>query len=273
MNGAKASRLKNLMLGDYVTVYNLLSILYNLGATHSFISYNSINKLSFPTCLLSFNLLVSTLITTHVVTSNYARKILIFLNSKDTRFTSTNKAKVALEEGTYGYMILSFLEVKDSVEVVMNFPKVFLEEVSNLLDTDRGGQDKLAKDMGQILRESLHGPLTRGRLKKLEAEAKCLWKRTPQVHIASVNAKADALSESREKVTSSKVDRGTGKDSYKSPKGSSKHSQKSQHDEKVVLNVYQITKANYSIVNPRSFFSRTQCVLNVFRYGVNRSKI
>ncbi|RDX93736.1 hypothetical protein CR513_23959, partial [Mucuna pruriens] len=31
--------------------------------------------------------------------------------------------------------------------------------------------------------------------------------------------------------------------------------------------------AGLSIVNPRSFFSRTQCVLNVFRCGVNRSKI
>ncbi|RDY09803.1 hypothetical protein CR513_05781, partial [Mucuna pruriens] len=28
----------------------------------------------------------------------------------------------------------------------------------------------------------------------------------------------------------------------------------------VVLHAYQITKANYSIANPRSFFSRTQCV-------------
>ncbi|RDX57967.1 hypothetical protein CR513_62756, partial [Mucuna pruriens] len=31
---------------------------------------------------------------------------------------------------------------------------------------------------------------------------------------------------------------------------------------KVVLSSYQITKSNYSIANPRSFFSRTQCVQN-----------
>ncbi|RDY14435.1 hypothetical protein CR513_00509, partial [Mucuna pruriens] len=37
---------------------------------------------------------------------------------------------------------------------------------------DQGGQDTPAKNMGQTSRESLQGPLTKGRLKKLETEVK-----------------------------------------------------------------------------------------------------
>ncbi|RDY05236.1 putative mitochondrial protein, partial [Mucuna pruriens] len=37
-------------------------------------------------------------------------------------------------------------------------------------DTNQEGQDKRTKDVGQTLEECLHGPLTKGRLKKLEAE-------------------------------------------------------------------------------------------------------
>ncbi|RDY12263.1 hypothetical protein CR513_02963, partial [Mucuna pruriens] len=67
MSGAVAFRSKNLVLGEYITTGELLVVLYDLGATHSFISYDCAHKLSLPTYLLSFDLLVSTPTATPVV--------------------------------------------------------------------------------------------------------------------------------------------------------------------------------------------------------------
>ncbi|RDX87064.1 hypothetical protein CR513_31521, partial [Mucuna pruriens] len=68
---------------------------------------------------------------------------------------------------------VEFIELTEPV-----IPEDTLEDILESLifyivfgnDTNRGGQDKPTKDMGQTSRESLRGTLTRAMLKKLEAE-------------------------------------------------------------------------------------------------------
>ncbi|RDY00075.1 hypothetical protein CR513_16781, partial [Mucuna pruriens] len=66
----EASGSQNVMLGECIIVDNLLYVLYDSYATHSIISYDYVNKLSLLTCLLFFDLLVSTPTTTLAITSS-----------------------------------------------------------------------------------------------------------------------------------------------------------------------------------------------------------
>ncbi|RDX82633.1 hypothetical protein CR513_36553, partial [Mucuna pruriens] len=69
MNGAKA---------PWGTSY----IYSDSRATHSFISYNYANRLSLPTCLLSFDILVSTSTTSLAVTSSMCLNYHIVVNGR-----------------------------------------------------------------------------------------------------------------------------------------------------------------------------------------------
>ncbi|RDX69199.1 hypothetical protein CR513_51723, partial [Mucuna pruriens] len=127
MNGAKDSRSKNLVLGECIIVNNLLFVLYDLGATHSFILYDCVNRLSLPTRILSFDLLVSTPIATLVTCPivvhgcNYNENLIcLLLSSLDTLIFPS------LED--IGFITTN----QDFVEVARDFPKVFLEEVLDL---------------------------------------------------------------------------------------------------------------------------------------------
>ncbi|RDX97583.1 hypothetical protein CR513_19637, partial [Mucuna pruriens] len=121
---------------ECIIASNLLYVLYDLGVTYSFISYDYVNGKCFPTCLLSFDVLVSmptatlcfqTLIiidghsykadlicppwsyldvilgmdwlSSYHILIDCARKALILPNLKDTGFIITNQTKTALEEG------------------------------------------------------------------------------------------------------------------------------------------------------------------------------
>ncbi|RDY03618.1 hypothetical protein CR513_12773, partial [Mucuna pruriens] len=153
MSGAEASKFEDLIWGECDLAGNLLSVLFNLGTNNSFISYGCVYRLGLPTYPLTFDLLVSTLTTTPIATSvlcancptinghsyrmsyphRLCQKTLIYPNPKDTEFITANQAQTALEEGARGYMILSFMEVTndldlDFVAVVKDFPKVFPED-------------------------------------------------------------------------------------------------------------------------------------------------
>ncbi|RDX66916.1 hypothetical protein CR513_54265, partial [Mucuna pruriens] len=119
MNGVEAFGYKILILGERITL----------------VSYDFV----MGTIQLSFNTYRYSLITSStcsnypiVVNGHNARKTLIFPNLEDTRFIIVNQTKVALKEKSQGYMVLSFLEVKDFLEV-------FRKEMPNLPPPTKGG--------------------------------------------------------------------------------------------------------------------------------------
>jgi len=68
MSRAKAIKSKDLIQNDYDIADNLLTVLFDLGATHSFISLDCEDRLGLP-IFFSFDFLVSTPTSTSVETS------------------------------------------------------------------------------------------------------------------------------------------------------------------------------------------------------------
>jgi hypothetical protein len=60
LNGAEASQSEDLIQGNCDMSGNLLTVLYDSGATHSFISMDRVNQLNLPITTLPFNLIIST---------------------------------------------------------------------------------------------------------------------------------------------------------------------------------------------------------------------
>ncbi|RDX88371.1 hypothetical protein CR513_30041, partial [Mucuna pruriens] len=152
MNRAKVLKSNNLILGEYEIAANLLSVLLDLGVTHFFISYACVDRLSLPTSLLYFDLLVSSLIVTLVATFVMCQGCPFI----DFGFITTNQDEATLDEGEHGYMILSFLEVKNYSDIdCVAIAKVFLKSnVSSTIQDDANRVGKVEPRSRRVVGES-----------------------------------------------------------------------------------------------------------------------
>ncbi|XP_027337104.1 uncharacterized protein LOC113850757 [Abrus precatorius] len=83
MNELEASKSDDLIRGKCIIKYRLLAILFNFGATHSFISVNCVGCLGLPVSLLPYDLTVSTPIAKPVVTSSVCLSCSVMVHGSD----------------------------------------------------------------------------------------------------------------------------------------------------------------------------------------------
>jgi len=77
-----ASRSDSLVRGIYFILGTQLSVLFDSGATHSFISIDFVKKLNLPVRELNFELVVSTLTKGIIVTSSVCAECPVIINER-----------------------------------------------------------------------------------------------------------------------------------------------------------------------------------------------
>ncbi|XP_020240109.1 uncharacterized protein LOC109818963 [Cajanus cajan] len=122
---------------------NDISILFDSGASYSFISYECVTRLNLVVSSLCVDLVVSTpasgmdWLSANRILIDCSKKRLIFPTVEQERFISSGQVDGLLKGGALGFMILSFISVKNekllnSIDVVREFPEVFPDDVLGL---------------------------------------------------------------------------------------------------------------------------------------------
>ncbi|XP_020239398.1 uncharacterized protein LOC109818365 [Cajanus cajan] len=141
LTGAEPKTSSELVNGKGKADGNDISILFDYGASHSFISYECVARLSLVVSSLRVDLVVSTPASGSFLTSeDFDRLFIEEINLptvEQERFISSGQVDGLLKGGALGFMILSFISLENekllnSIDVVRDFPKVFPDDVSGL---------------------------------------------------------------------------------------------------------------------------------------------
>ncbi|XP_004491307.1 uncharacterized protein [Cicer arietinum] len=168
LSGAGASEKDNLIQGTCLISDTPLFVLFDCGATHSFVSLDCVRRLGLHVSRLPYELIVNTPTSDSVDTSSVCLDISIHVCGRDFRADlvclplrlvdvilgmdwlsanrvrrdkpsniSTNQVKALLKEDAQLYMILASLEFEEKVvirdvPIVCEFPEVFPEDVTSL---------------------------------------------------------------------------------------------------------------------------------------------
>ncbi|XP_020209473.1 uncharacterized protein LOC109794435 [Cajanus cajan] len=143
LTGAEAETSSVLVKGKGKADGNDISILFDSGASHSFISYECVGRLNLVVSSLCVDLVVSTpasgmdWLSANRILIDCSEKRLIFPTVEQERFISSGQVDGLLEGEALGFMILSFISVENekllnSIDVVREFPEVFLDDVPGL---------------------------------------------------------------------------------------------------------------------------------------------
>nr|KYP51484.1 Transposon Ty3-G Gag-Pol polyprotein [Cajanus cajan] len=146
LTGAEASTSSNLVKGKGRASGKDVMILFDSGASHSFISYACAARLGIPVCDLGLRLLVSTPASASVVTSELCadcpivvneRRRLIFPQVEEELLISAGQAESLLRDGAECCLLLAALSVETErviyeIDVVRDFAEVFPDEVPRL---------------------------------------------------------------------------------------------------------------------------------------------
>ncbi|XP_020233469.1 uncharacterized protein LOC109813653 [Cajanus cajan] len=124
LTDAEAETSSELVKGKGKADGNDISILFDSGDSHSFISYECVARLNLVVSSLCVDLVVSTPASGSVLTS-------------EERFISSGQVDGLLKGGALGFMILSFISVENekllnSIDIVREFPEVFPDDVPGL---------------------------------------------------------------------------------------------------------------------------------------------
>nr|KYP72696.1 Retrotransposable element Tf2 [Cajanus cajan] len=141
LTGAEASTSSDLVKGKGKAAGKDVMILFDSGATHSFISYACVAILGMPVCDLGLRLLVSTPASASVIASELcvdcANKRLIFPQEENELLISAGQAESLLRDGAECCLLLATMSVETErvladIEVVRNFAEVFPDEIPGL---------------------------------------------------------------------------------------------------------------------------------------------
>ncbi|XP_029130694.1 uncharacterized protein LOC109815756 [Cajanus cajan] len=141
--GTEAKTSSELVKGKGKADGNDISILFDSGASHSFISYECVARLNLVVSSLCVDLVVSTSasgmdwLSANRILIDCSEKRLIFPTVEQERFISSGQVDGLLKGGALGFMILSFISVENemllnSIDVVRDFPDVFPDDVLGL---------------------------------------------------------------------------------------------------------------------------------------------
>ncbi|XP_073225645.1 uncharacterized protein [Cicer arietinum] len=148
INGQGTFRPNESFQGECEISGNILTVLFDSGATHSFISMDCVKLLELSVTTLLFDLSITTVLD-KTLTSNmacmhcpivvlkYGRKIVIFPNPELSKFLSAHEIKVSLKEGDMEIFSLASVGVThdakiEDVLVIKDFSDVFLMDVPGL---------------------------------------------------------------------------------------------------------------------------------------------
>ncbi|XP_020236380.1 uncharacterized protein LOC109815959 [Cajanus cajan] len=143
LTSAEAETSSELVKGKGKADGNDISILFDSGASHSFISYECVARLNLVVSSLCVDLVISTpasgmdWLSANRILIDCSEKRLIFSTIGQERFISSGQVGGLLKGGALGFMILSFISVENekllnSIDVVRDFPEVFPDDVPGL---------------------------------------------------------------------------------------------------------------------------------------------
>ncbi|XP_019431098.1 PREDICTED: uncharacterized protein LOC109338343 [Lupinus angustifolius] len=139
MSGAEVGANEDLIQGTCNVNESPLSVLFNSGATHSFIAIDVVNRLALPVVCLPHDLLVSTPTSEPVIVKTivFSEPIESSKPNYEANNTSANEMEKLLKNGTQVFMMLAALEKEgraeiQSLPVVRDFSKVFPEDIPGL---------------------------------------------------------------------------------------------------------------------------------------------
>ncbi|XP_020209535.1 uncharacterized protein LOC109794501, partial [Cajanus cajan] len=115
---------------------NDISILFDSGASYSFISYECVARLMCGSSRFYFNFRMDWLSANRILIDCSERR-LIFPTVEHERFIYSGQVDGLLKGGALGFMILSFISLENekllnSIDVVRDFPVVFPDDVPGL---------------------------------------------------------------------------------------------------------------------------------------------
>ncbi|XP_027903660.1 uncharacterized protein LOC114163554 [Vigna unguiculata] len=131
MTGAEAASSSNLVMGRCMIAGESLCVLYDSGATHSFVSIACVERLGLPVRELQCELVVST------PASDCREKRLLFPDSEELELVSRQGVVKEIQGGAQCFIIFTRMEVGEKegtsvIPVVHEFENVFPDEVLGL---------------------------------------------------------------------------------------------------------------------------------------------
>ncbi|XP_052726148.1 uncharacterized protein LOC108322100 [Vigna angularis] len=148
LTGAEAAKSGTLIIGCCSIAGRDLNVLFDSGATHSFLSETLIQELNLPVKELQYDLIVSTpaskLIKTSrmcpqcpIIVEGHYNKELIFPDPEESKLLSLQHVLKEVKEGSPCFIILTHVEIEKNeqnldIPIVNDFSDVFPEEVLGL---------------------------------------------------------------------------------------------------------------------------------------------